>query len=73
MHKDMHKDKTIGNNSRFDISQTVVLDNNLQGLSKDLESECPKLPIVNFGGILFFKGGHNILRFQPQICFYLLK
>ena len=31
-----------------------------QGLSQDLETGCPKLTMVKFLGILFFKGGNNI-------------
>ena len=31
------------------------------GLSQDLETGCPKLTIVKFLGVLFFKGGHAIL------------
>ena len=34
----------------------------LLGLSQDLETECPKLLLVNFLGVLSFKGDHNILR-----------
>ena len=30
-----------------------------QGLSQDLETGCPKLPIVKFWGILIFKGDKN--------------
>ena len=40
------------------------------GPSQDLETGCPKLPIVKFWGILFFKGDHNILKLQPQTYFY---
>ena len=36
-----------------------------QGLSRNLETGCPKLTIINFLGILIFKGDHNILRLQP--------
>ena len=43
-----------------------------QGLSQDLESGCPKSTIVKFGGVLFFKGGHNILRLITTINIYLL-
>ena len=39
----------------------------IQALSQDLETGCPKLPIVKILGILIFKGGHNILRLEPQI------
>ena len=38
------------------------------GLSQDLEPGCPKLAIVKFWGVNFFKpnkGDHNILKFQP--------
>ena len=35
------------------------------GLSKDLETGCPKLAILKFWGVQIFKGDHNILRFQP--------
>ena len=34
-------------------------------LTKDLESGCPKLKIVKFLGVLFFKEDHKILRLQP--------
>ena len=34
----------------------------MQGLSQDIEIGCPKLAIVTFLGVLFFKGVHNILR-----------
>ena len=34
-----------------------------QGLSKDLETGCPKLAIVKFLGEQIFKGDHNTLRF----------
>ena len=33
-----------------------------QDLSQDLETRCPKLAIVKVVCVLFFKGGHNILR-----------
>ena len=36
-----------------------------QGLSQDLGTGCPKLPISKFWGVQIFKGDHNILRFQP--------
>ena len=36
-----------------------------QGLSQDLETWCPKLAIVKFLGVQIFKGGNNILKFQP--------
>ena len=36
-----------------------------QGLSQDLRTGCPKLPIVKCWGALFFKEDHNILRLQP--------
>ena len=35
-----------------------------QGLSQDLEAICPKLAIVKFCSVLFFKGEQNILRLQ---------
>ena len=37
----------------------------MQGLSQDLETGCLKLAVVNFLGVQFFKGNHNILIFQP--------
>ena len=37
----------------------------LQGLSQDFETGCPKLAIVKSLGVQIFKGDHNILRFQP--------
>ena len=37
----------------------------MQGPSQDLETGCPKLEIIKYLGILFFKGDHNILRLQP--------
>ena len=40
------------------------------GLSQDLETGCPKLPIVKFVWVLFFKGDPNIHRIQLQ-CLYL--
>ena len=33
-----------------------------QGVSKDLETACPKLAISKFEGILLLKGHHNKLR-----------
>ena len=33
-----------------------------QGLSQDLETDCPKLAILKVRGISFLKGDHNILR-----------
>ena len=33
-----------------------------RGVSHDLETGCPQLAIVNFMGVLFFKGDHSILR-----------
>ena len=44
-----------------------------QGLNQDLETGCPNLAIVRFFSILFFKGHHDVLRFQPQTCIYLSK
>ena len=38
-----------------------------------LETRCPKLAIVTFWGVQFFKGDHNILRLQAQTCIYSLK
>ena len=35
------------------------------GFSQDLETGFPKLAIVKFGNILFYKGKHNTLRLQP--------
>ena len=32
-----------------------------QGVSHDLETGCPQLAIVNFMGVLFFKGDYNTL------------
>ena len=43
----------------------VWFDIAMQGLSQDLETECPELAFVKFWGILFFKGDLNILRLQP--------
>ena len=44
---------------------TAHSDQNLQGLSQDLETGCLKLAIVTFLGVQMFKGDHNILIFQP--------
>ena len=44
-----------------------------QSLSQDLETGCPKLAILKFWGVLFFKGFHNILRLKPRTCIHLLK
>ena len=32
-----------------------------QGLSQDLETGCPNLPIVKFLGVIFFKGDSEII------------
>ena len=37
-----------------------------QGLRQDLETGCPKLPIVKFLGMLFYKRDYNILRLQHK-------
>ena len=37
----------------------------VQGLSQDLETGCLKSAIVKFLGVQIFKGGNNILKFQP--------
>ena len=44
-----------------------------QGLTQDSETGCPKLVIVKYLGILFFRWCHNMLRLPPQTCIYLLK
>ena len=44
----------------------VFISNDKQGLSQDLETGCPKLAIVKFLGVLFFKVDHNILILQPN-------
>ena len=44
-----------------------------QGLSQDLETGCPKLPIVKFLGVQNVKGDHNILRFQPYTYIKFIK
>ena len=36
-----------------------------QCLSQDLETGCLKLAVVKFLGVQIFKGGYNILIFQP--------
>ena len=36
--------------------------NTLQGLCQDLETGCPKLAIVKFWGVYFFRGNLNIFR-----------
>ena len=41
---------------------TKILKVPIQGLSHDSETGCPKLTIVKYLGILFFKGGNTILR-----------
>ena len=38
-----------------------------------VETGCPKLEIVEFRGVQFFKGYHNISRLQAQTCIYSLK
>ena len=43
------------------------------GLSQDLETGCPKLIIVKFWGVLFFKGGHNVLRLPPLNIYFLIE
>ena len=43
----------------------AFLEISIQSLSQDLETGCPKLPILKFWGVQIFKGDHNILRFQP--------
>ena len=43
----------------------VLEDQTVQGLSQDLETGCPKLAIAKFLGVQIFKGGNNILKFQP--------
>ena len=48
-----------------DLSKMFALaDDVRQGLIQDLETRCPKLPILKFLGNLFFKGDQNILRLQ---------
>ena len=42
-------------------SQQYLKGNSRQGLRQDLEIWCSKLAIVNFWGVLFFKGDHKIL------------
>ena len=42
----------------------------MQGLSQDLETVCPKLAIVIVVGVQFFKGDHNIIRFQ-QLTYWI--
>ena len=41
------------------------------GLSQDVDTRCPKLAILKFWGVLFFKGDQNILGSQTSI--YLVK
>ena len=40
-----------------------------QGLSQDLETGSPKLAIVKFWDILFFKGEHNTLSYSHKHVF----
>ena len=42
-------------------------------LRQDLETECTKLAILKFWGVLPFRGDHNILRILPCTFIYLLK
>ena len=48
----------------FLISEFMLM-SVVQGLSQDLETGCPKLAVIKFWGVQFFKGDNNILRFQP--------
>ena len=43
------------------------------GLSQDVDTRCPKLAILKFRGVLFFKGDQNILGSQTQTSIYLVK
>ena len=36
-----------------------------QGISQDLETGCHKLAIAKSLGVQIFKGGNNVLIFQP--------
>ena len=41
-----------------------------QDLSQDLETGCPKLAVVKYLGIIFFKCDSTELALQLQLCIY---
>ena len=43
----------------------MILGTEPQSLSQDVETGHQKLAIIQFLGVLLFKGEHNILRLQP--------
>ena len=51
---------------------TTSLATNLEGLSQDLETGCPRLATIKYVGYLFFKEGANINTQIITINMYLL-
>ena len=63
---DMHLKCLVQTSNKVQLYMFVncITVHKTKGLSHDLEPGCPKLAVVNFLGVLFFKGDHNTLRIQ---------
>ena len=49
----------------MDIQESLI-----QGLSQDLETGCPELPIIKLRGILFLKGDHSLYSDYNHECIF---